>query len=900
MGDAAFVGRYPVLERLEQALAAASNGIPQMIMIRGEPGFGKSALLSTFASRLERPPALTITCDESESMLPLAAIGQVLPATAIHDPFVAGGDLLQTLGRQQDAGTAVLLVDDTHLMDPGSTRALTFALRRLRVDRVLAVLTVRDDEIGRLPASLLRLCEGQGPQLRLPGLDDREVAELAMAVRGIALPARAVTRLREHTDGCPLHLKALLEELSPAELAAVEGPLPAPRSFSLLVLKSLSTASPEAQRLAEAAAVIGDRTDLEVLSQVAAVSDPLPGLEELQHIRVLRFRPRTASWNVQFEHPLVRMAIYDELGAATRRRLHEAAADLLGDAEGLDHRVSAATKPSEDLAVALEHRARERQSSGRLRMAAQDLLVAHKVSPRSERSSGRLVDAVDLLLLSGDITTALTVAAEIEPRTDLHALQIKARMAFLSGRIPLARELAEAVWHEATEAGPKAEMATLLAHLCLLADDGLHGYEWAERALASNGLDVRGSSTALALAAFSSWISGRPAQGLRALQALPDDPTVVPHDQQDEVRARGVLRMCADDLDGAMADLTASTTAQHDVAPFRLAAMACLSETQFRRGDWDGSVATAEQAISLVRDTEQHWLLANVHAVAALVPAARGQWQVAMDHVRRARTSAEQTRDAASVAYSGNAAVHLAMCRRDPNEALHECQSLITFPHESAAWQPGIFSWPVHWVDALVDLGRLDDAVEALATLRDVRTDVDVPSRMYALARVRGRLAVAHGHRAEAREWFETAVSARPDWPDALEFARAQADYGRFLRRRGERKSAIAHLNQAFDALTRLQATPLATTCYAELEAAGSAPRSDARSSGPHLTAQEQSVARLVAAGRTNQQVANELMLSIKTVGFHLEHVYDKLDLHSRSQLAAYYSRTPSPNTAAN
>src|SRR4029077_5441553 len=129
-----------------------------------------------------------------------------------------------------------------------------------------------------------------------------------------------------------LHLRALLAELPLEQLETRHAPLPAPRAFAVLVLRSLAATSTSAQRIARAAAVLGQRASLEEIAAVAGVDDSahvVPALEELHKARILRLRETSTGWQVRFHHPLVKAAVYDDLGPDTRAALHTRAAERL-------------------------------------------------------------------------------------------------------------------------------------------------------------------------------------------------------------------------------------------------------------------------------------------------------------------------------------------------------------------------------------------------------------------------------------------------------------------------------------------------------------------------------------------------------------------------------------------
>ena len=201
-------------------------------------------------------------------------------ADQVDDPVTVGARFLEFLDRLDGRGV-VLAVDDAHWADRPSLQALIFALRRLVADRVLAIIAVRDDRAPDLPDSLGRLIRKQtGTVLRLRGLDEEDLLELAAAMGIDGVSAGAARRLRYGTQGNPLHARALLEEFPPSEWGSDEELLPSPRSFRRLVQDRYQSCAEPTRRLIDAVAVLGSHCPLPVAAALAAVTDAFPAIEE--------------------------------------------------------------------------------------------------------------------------------------------------------------------------------------------------------------------------------------------------------------------------------------------------------------------------------------------------------------------------------------------------------------------------------------------------------------------------------------------------------------------------------------------------------------------------------------------------------------------------------------------
>ena len=290
----------------------------------------------------------------------------------------------------------------------------------------------------------------------------------------------------------------------------------------------------------------------------------------------------------------------------------------------------------------------------------------------------------------------------------------------------------------------------------------------------------------------------------------------------------------------------------------------------------------------MIEDTEQFWIAPFAHSVATLVPASRGDWDSADFHLASAQQAAVQFGDELTRAYAENASVHVASCRGEADQVVAAAQWLLETakPYHQ---EPGVHTWPVSYVSALVTLGELDRAERALVRWEAQAEERERRSRLAGLARVRGELAMRTRDSRTARRAFARAELLGEGASDVLERGVLYTSRGAFLRRRGERRAAVQCLRTAEQILARLGAKPFLAAVHRELNACGM-PASSLDVTAAHiqdLTPQETAVARLVSLGHSNQQVADLLYLSPKTVAYHLGHVYAKLGVKSRAQLAA-------------
>jgi DNA-binding CsgD family transcriptional regulator len=902
-----FVGRAGELATLNSRYAMAAGGRGQVVLITGPPGIGKTMLAGEFLAAYERP-AMSVSGDPDEAGLagglleqfaaqapgPAAESLSGLLASGHADPLSAGAALLALIAEVRREEPQVLVVDDAGWGDELSLKALGFAVRRLRDKPVCCLISVRSDGLHKLPRGLLRTAESQGERLDLGGLQVTDIVDLARLAGFAWLSPRAATRLQEHTGGVPLHIKELLRDLPPAALRDPAAVLPAPYSLELLVLSRLAGCAADTERLVVAAAVLGTDCRLIDAAALAGLDDPLAALQEAVEGGLLAEADSPSDRLCRFPHALIRSAVYGDIGAGRRAAMHRLAAERMSGPAALAHRVAAC--PASDLALAadLEGQARADLMAGQHARAIGHLLAAIKVGESGATNDRRLLSAVASMLDIGDIAQARSHGAQVAelPPSSARDL-VLSRLALFSGDFLASGRRLAAAW---TEPGDDHVAAACELALTLL---GQHqtseAARWARRAVAAPASGFHRACSLSVLGACQA-LSGQPDEALDQLRGE------LAHGDGGQVELMlrqgiGTVLLWSDHPDQASLELMAATSVEGPSGiplAHLLAGLYTKLAADYRRGAWDQSAAGARRLLTLAEDLDQDWLSCRAHTAAVYVSAGRGEWEEAAAHAQSARRMSRLGHPADDLDLA-NAATALAVARDDPQAAIAAAEPVLDQLGRLAELEPTMLGfWPgLAWAlirqDQLDEAGRIIDLFEDSAKRRGRR------SMLAAAARTRGRLLAAQGQTDLAIASLADGVSYLDGLTLPFDHCMAMFELGLGLRRLGKRRPAERWLWQARAGFSALGAQPFARRCDDEL---GQDPGSDLAAAGLPLTDRQLAVARAVAAGMSNKQVAAELFVSVKTVEFHVSQILARLGIDRRQEIGQAIGPDPAGRAA--
>ena len=910
-------GRVRECDELDKLLARAVSGRSDVLVLRGEPGVGKTALLDYVVERADDFAITRATGVEAEVELAFAALQQLcspfldglsrLPepqrqalGTAfgsrsgeVPDRFLVGLAVLGLLAESAERSALLCVIDDAQWIDTASAQTLTFVARRLAAERIAMVFAVRDviDDPGTGEDSFAVL-----PLLTVRGLADADAAALFDGAIAGPLDDRVRSRIIAESRGNPLALLELPRDLDAAELAFGIGPADhaaltsrIERSFTRR-LEALPAPTRELMLIA-AAEPIGDVTLLWRAAKRLGI--PVDAVIPAQEAGLIELGAR-----VRFRHPLMRSAIYRAATEKDRRTAHKVLAEaMVGDVDSdrlAWHRAEAAAGLEEGPAAQLEISASRAQTRGGWAAAAAFLTRSVELTPDPRQRARRALAAANARLQAGAIEAAhaMLTIAEVGPLGDVdgaRAQLLGAQISFIStrGREAPALLLAAAKRFEPLDAVVARE-TYLDAFTAALFAGRLAGEGGAIDDVAQAILSAHGSGAGmnvppaceLLLDGLATLVTDGYGVGVpmlrRALVAMRSERS----DDEESLRwlwpASRAARAVGDDVSwleltdrhvrlarksGALAMLPIALTERFTVELFLGDLAAALSLAAEADAVTTATGAGLSPHIAFLREA---WSGSEVEA-RALIGASRRDVSARGEGLFLAGTEL-------------TSAVFLNSFGRY-EEALEVAENSVLHPFEL-----GLSTWVYpELIEAAVRTGDPDRALSALARLSEIARASNTDWSLGVLARCR---ALLDGD-AIAEASYQESIERLGRTSIAVALARTNLLYGEWLRRSGRRSDAREHLRAAHEFFRKAGMEGFAERTRRELAATGETVRARSVDTANELTPQELLIARLAADGRSNVEIGTQLFISPRTVEWHLGKVFTKLGVTSRKGLRA-------------
>ena len=897
-------GRDAERAQIGALLEAARDSRSGALVIRGEPGIGKTALLGDAREQARDMKVLAARGVESESELPFAALHQLLsPALdridrlpgpqgsalrgafglgdgTASEPFLVYAACLSLLADIAEDGALLCIVDDAHWLDTGSSDALLFVARRLDAEGIAMLFGAREDEVRTFEAAGI-------DSLMLGRLDETAAAEILSREAEKAAPG-VRERLLEQARGNALALVELPSALTFAQLAGDEAlpeMLPLTRQVESVFLERVRRLSVEAQQLMLVAAA-DDAGDAARVTRAAeflgATSDALDAAEQAGLVSVQGNR-------LEFRHPLVRSAVYEAATSSERRAAHRVLAQaLLDDNEHADsrawHLASSVLKADETAVRALDEAGARARERGGYMAAAKAFARSAELSGDAAARGRRLVHAACNLSLAGRDEEALDAADRAAPLVDDPVLRgdlahVRTVAAVRRGRpadvVPLVLEAARAV--APVQPGKAIE---LLMDAATAAWQG--GDEAAYLDASRQGGTVvppEGDEAAAvigrSLAGFAAMLDGDTETGVAKLNELAAWGERANSSSHVVWASFGAIWLDDQPRFAALLDRAISLARERGELGTLVDALGIRAVQVAIAQHFDQAEIAATEAVRLARELNAENLEFVPLGTLALVAAIRGRDEEAVRNGEKVleRAPPRGLRLRASTAIWALALVELGRLRW--SNALERLEEL------EDSMDPAVALTLPDRIEAAVRADRLDEAQAALPRFEAWAAYSGSPSAPSQLAACRALLSGGK----EATRHFEAAIdavaAARP-----FDRARIHLLYGEHLRRERRRTDSRVHLRSALETFELLRAEPWAERARMELRASGEKARKRDPSTIDQLTAQELQIARLVGEGQSNKEVAAQLFLSPRTIDYHLRNVFVKLGITSRTQLA--------------
>lgn len=902
------VGRERERGLMDDLLVAGADG-GAALLLWGEPGIGKTALLDYAAERAApRTTVLRARGIETETVLPFATLGDLLmPHSSLFrelpgaqrgaleaslalsgeapgNPYAACMGALNVLAALGDRSPVVVLVDDLHWVDPSSRRVLLFIARRLSSERVALALTSREDhgESGERHSI---------PAVQVGGLQAAECAALLNEAGREVAPA-VLDELVRISGGNPLALREISAALS-AEQARGEQPLLAPPSLGRHLERAWAARVddlPDGARRALAVLAASRSTAAGTLRKaLEAAGLSLEALSPAEQAGLVR----PTSDGLDFHHPVLRPLVLARAPLAHRFAAFHALAEVSTGALHAWYRAAGTAGPDEEAAAELAGAALQARRRSAYQEAALAWRRAAELTPDRAVRAERLHRAASDALLSGSpygppwCEEALRITPDPAMRADIQALL--GRMYTWQGEPARAYGLLLDAADAVRETDPLRACALFAEATAPARLDGhvpaaVRVAEQAVALAAPTGRERWFAQTVLGAALV---MAGRTAQGTAMLEAADRDGAGDPVRDQPVYAIAGQAWSRAEEFTRGrrLLNTAVESARRHSAVGVLGFTLAVRGELETRIGQWASARGDLEESLRWAEELGQLTSVSYSLYCLARLETLRGDRVAAEEHVAHARRKCG--------AYGiGCQEFHLtavlglsALTYGDHERAADQLEQTLALAVEQGVGNPEVVPFAADLAEAQLRAGRPGRAAEVAAWLEERARETGLASAEAAAARCRGLLATTPE---EAEAHFGRALEAHGRTTGPFDHARTQLCEAEVLRRHRRPAAARALLSAALACFQRLGAEPWARRAASELAATGGPSTGSRPAMGDalsQLTPQEFQVSRAVARGLNNVEAAASLFVSRKTVEAHLTRIYRKLQVRSRTDL---------------
>jgi DNA-binding CsgD family transcriptional regulator len=924
VGTVEVFGREEELTVLRRFLDAR-NPLPGALIVAGEAGIGKTTLWdSAVAHARASHVVLTSRPGPSETQLSFAGLRDLLHAHApaaldtlpgpqrravavallLEEPedvsAGAGAVASGVLGilRALAAEVHVLVaIDDAQWLDTPTASVLEFVARRLADEPITFALSLRTDGDAPAPLGLDRaLPRDRITWLQVGPLSTGALQRTLREQLGFVCPRPLLRRIHQASRGNPFFALELARAIERSGARPETGaPLPVSSDLRQLLIERFGELGPEIQEVLLAASAMSEPV-IGVIEKVVSGIDVRAAVYAAADEGVLD----VDGDRIRFTHPLLASGIYSTASPSRRRGLHHRLAELMGDPQAAVLHLSLSTDhPDEDVAVRLERGARQAWQQAAPYDAAELCHRAAELTPPEHRDDAlrRRVEAAAYHFEAGDTSASTEALEDVIAHADgpirLQALCRLARIYMFTDQPTRSAQALETAARQAVDPPVRIEAEEGLAwNLVLMRKDisGAARHARTAATLAREHGHEAALSEALGVEALAEFLLGDAGESATMInQALTFGTATegLPRVLRHPSLAHGFILTASDDVDAARSVFHKL----HDRAEERgdesalTRVLLCLSNIEFLTGNWRLAGAYLLSAEEAAAQTGQYPEQGNMLFDRSVFDAHLGL----IDSARaRAHSGLERADDSAAVScmIARRTLGSISVATGDWSEASRYLGELTDHFEAAGVVEPGATPFYPDLIEALVALGRLDEAGTALDRYLGRAEELGRLSALANALRCRGLFSAALGRGDEAAAAFESSLGLHDEVPRPFEKARTLLCLGMVQRRDKHKKAARRSLSDARSLFGTLGAKTWVTRTENELgRIGGRAPAAGG------LTPSETRVARLAAHGLTTKEIAAQLFVSSKTVEGHLSNVYAKLAIRSRTELARAFER---------